>query len=114
VFGAVTEDAGQRVSLAELEAAYGREVVSDKRAAAETAYALAWRYRTEYTSGDRHPFEVAKEWALRSIALLDELPSDRVEQVASARMSVGGVPLPELFHSGVVRERLADLLRSPW
>ncbi|MFC5100202.1 hypothetical protein [Kibdelosporangium philippinense] len=51
---------------------------------------------------------------MRSIELLDELPADTVEQVASTRMSVGGVDLPELLHSGVVRERLADLLQSEW
>jgi hypothetical protein len=30
--------------------------------------------------------------------------------VQSDRPSVGGVPLPELFHDGVVRHRLRDLL----
>jgi hypothetical protein len=104
----------QPMSLEELEAAFEREVISDKRAAAETAYALAYRHRTEYSGSDRHPFSIAKEWAMRSIELLDELPSDTVEQVASTRMSVGGVDLPELLHSGVVRERLADLLQSEW
>lgn len=102
------------VSLEELEAMFARELLTDKRAAAETAYALACRYRTEYSGCHRHPFNVAKEWALRSIAILDELPSESLEQVASTRMSVGGVDLPELFHSGVVRERLADLLQSDW
>jgi hypothetical protein len=39
------------------------------------------------------------------------LPSDTVAQVSSTRMSVGGVELPTLLHSDVVRVRLADLLR---
>jgi hypothetical protein len=51
-------------------------------------------------------------WATHAIELLDELPSETVDQVASTRMSVGGVPLPELLHSGVVRERLGDVLFS--
>lgn len=105
-------DAEQSVPVAELEAAFDREVGTDKRAAAETAYALAHRYRTEYVPTDRPQAEVAREWARRSIELLDALPSDTVEQVVSTRQSVGGVPLPDLLHSGVVRERLADLLRS--
>jgi hypothetical protein len=108
----VSFDAEQPVSMAELEAAFGREASTNKRAAAETAYALAYRYRTEYVSTDRPQVEVAKEWAQRSIELLDSLPSDTVDQVASTRQEVGGVPLPDLLHSGVVRDRLGDLLRA--
>jgi hypothetical protein len=108
----VSFDTEQPVSVAELEAAFDREVSANKRAAAETAYALAYRYRTEYVPTDRPQVEVAKEWAKRSIELLDSLPSDTVEQVVSTRQEVGGVPLPDLLHSGVVRDRLADLLRT--
>lgn len=99
-------------SVADLEVAFHREVFVDKRTAAETAYALACRYRTEYVECDQLPFDVARKWALRSIELLDALPSDTVEQVASTRLSVGGVDMPELLHADVVRERLADLLRG--
>jgi hypothetical protein len=108
----VSFDVEQPVSVAELEAAFVREVNTNARAAAETAYALAYRYRTEYVPADRPQVELAREWAQRSIELLDSLPSDTVGQVASARQSVGGVPLPDLLHSGVVRDRLADLLRA--
>ena len=100
------------MSVVELEAAFHREAVEDRRVAAETAYALACRYQTEYVEGVRSPFDIARKWALRSIELLDSLPSDTVEQVACTRQSVGGVPLPALLHSGVVRERLADVLRG--
>jgi hypothetical protein len=106
----VVGDAGPQQSIAELEAAFEYEVRTDKRAAAETAYALAWRHRSEYV-GEGHPFDNARAWAERAIELLDALPSDSVDQVASTRASIGGVPLPDLLHSGVVRERLADLLR---
>jgi hypothetical protein len=106
----VSFDAERPVPVAELEAAFDREVNTSTRAAAETAYALAHRYRTEYVQTNRPQVEVAKEWARRSIELLDSLPSDTVEQVASTRQAVGGVPLPDLLHSGVVRDRLADLL----
>lgn len=97
-------------TIAELEAVFEHEVATDRRAAAETAYALAWRHRSEYV-GVGHPFDNAKVWAERAIELLDALPSETLDQVASNRASVGGVPLPELLHSGVVRERLADILR---
>lgn len=96
-------------SLSELRAAFEAETVTDKRAAAETAYALAFRYRNEDVNGTRR-FDTASEWAMRAIALLDCLPSDSLEDVASTRTSVGGVPIPGLLHSGVVRERLGDVL----
>jgi hypothetical protein len=98
-------------SIAELEAAFEREVMTDRRVAAETAYALAWRHRCEYV-GRGHPFENARAWAGRAIELLDSLPSDSVDQVASGRAWVGGVAIPDLLHSGVVRERLCDVLRT--
>jgi len=96
-------------SVEELRGAFDRELMEDKRAAAETAYALAFRYRDEDVDGRRR-FDLAGVWAAHAIELFDELPADTVEQVASTRMSVGGVPLPGLLHSGVVRERLADVL----
>jgi hypothetical protein len=98
-------------SIDELRAAFDRELVEDKRAAAETAYALAFRYRNEDVDGERR-FDLAGVWATHAIDLLEELPSETLEQVASTRMSVGGVPLPELLHAAVVRERLADVLFS--
>jgi len=97
------------VTVAELVAAFEHELATNKRAAAETAYALAFRYRDEDVNGQRR-FDLAKEWAVRAVELLDELPSDTVEQVASTRQYVGGVPLPDLLHSSVVRERLTDVL----
>jgi hypothetical protein len=108
----VADYARWRVSLEQLEATFTHELATDTRAAAETAYALACRYATEYVGSDRRPFDIAKEWAVRAIELLDSLSSDTVDQVASTRLSVGGVELPGLLHSGVVRERLADVLRS--
>ena len=101
---------GAEQTIAELEAVFEHEVATDRRAAAETAYALAWRHRSEYV-GQGHPFDNSKAWAERAIELLDALPSDTVDQVASGRASVAGVPLPDLLHAGVVRERLADVLR---
>lgn len=92
-----------------LEAQFDQEVIRDPRAAAETAYALAFRYRDHDVDGTRR-FDLAKVWALRSIELLDSLPSATVTDVASTRQSVADVPIPDLLHSGVVRERLGDVL----
>jgi hypothetical protein len=92
-----------------LSAQFDSEIDSNPRTAAETAYALAFRYRDHDVDGSRR-FDLAKVWALRAIELLDRLPSSTVEQVASTRQSVGQVPIPDLLHSGVVRERLADIL----
>jgi hypothetical protein len=96
-------------SLLELRASFDAEYVIKKCAAAETAYALAFRYRNEDVDGARR-FDIAGEWARRAIALLDTLPSASLTDVASFRASVGGVPIPGMLHSGVVRERLGDLL----
>ena len=107
----MTSGAEHCESVADLERAFHQEILKDRRTAAETAYALAWRYRTEYVDCVQSPCETARKWALRSIELLDALPSDTVAQVSSTRMSVGGVELPALLHADVVRVRLADLLR---
>ncbi|HEY2694250.1 MAG TPA: hypothetical protein VGJ45_02200 [Pseudonocardiaceae bacterium] len=101
-------EAAENVSLEELEMAYKQEVATDKRAAAETAYALAFRYRNEDVGGTRR-FDIARTWAQHAVDLLDSLPSDSVAQVASLRSSIGGIPIPDLLHSGVVRERLNDV-----
>src|SRR5215470_1230760 len=95
--------------IRQLEAAFDSELTTDPRAAAETAYALAFRYRNQDVGGERR-FDLAKQWATRAIELLDGLPSETIDQVLSTRQSVGGVPIPELLHSGVVRERLGDVL----
>lgn len=92
-----------------LRAAFEAERQDDPRAAAETAYALAFRYRNADVDGDRR-FDLAKVWATRAIDLLDELPSSSLNDVASVRSAVGGVPIPELLHSTTVRERLGDVL----
>ncbi|WP_146231801.1 hypothetical protein [Lentzea atacamensis] len=102
-------DTGRRVSLDELQSAFESELETDIRVAAETAYALAFRYRNEDVGGRRR-FDLAKVWAVRAIEILDSLPSDHVEHVVSTRASVGGIPLPELLHAGLVRQRLADVL----
>jgi hypothetical protein len=103
------EPASGPASIDELRVAFDSELVRDKRAAAETAYALAFRYRNEDVDGERR-FDLASVWATCAVELLDELPSETLDQVASTRMAVGGVPLPELLHAGVVRERLIDVL----
>jgi hypothetical protein len=102
-------DTDNRASLEELQIEFNREVDTNKRAAAETAYALAFRYRNEDVGGGRQ-FDKAKVWAQRSIELLDSLPSSTLSQVASTRTIVSSVPIPDLLHSGVVRERLGDVL----
>lgn len=105
----MTESAARRVSIDELQKMFTAEKKIDKRAAAETAYALAFRYRDEDVH-DARRFDLAGEWARRAITLLDELPANSPSDVASTRVSVGGVPIPGLLHSGVVRERLGDVL----
>jgi hypothetical protein len=92
-----------------LIAQYEREIDADPRAASETAYALAFRYRDHDVDGERR-FDLAKRWALCAINLLDKLPADTLQDVVSTRQTIAGVPIPELLHGGVVEERLADVL----
>lgn len=96
-------------TMENLHAAFDRELDTDRRAAAETAYALAFHYRNADVNGRRR-FDLAKQWAARAVDLLNGLPSDTLDGVASTRASVGGIPIPELLHSGTVRERLGDVL----
>lgn len=76
----------------------------DYRAVAETAYALAVRYREE---GE---FQTAQLYAQEALDAAQQLPSDSVEDVVSNRREVGGVPIPDLFHDGVIKSRLEGLL----
>jgi hypothetical protein len=94
-------------SISELRKSFEDECFyGDDRAAAEYAYVLAIRLRAE---GDRGE---AKRYAMESLRLAERLSSSSLEDVSSTRLTLGGVPLPERFHDGVVRSRLRDLLDS--
>jgi hypothetical protein len=91
--------------ISELRKQYDEErLYQDDRAAAEYAYALAVRLR------DAGQLDEARKYARECLELATALPSQTLDDVTSDRQSVGGVPLPDHFHDGVVRQRLADLL----
>ncbi|HEY8982378.1 MAG TPA: hypothetical protein VIU15_22675 [Streptomyces sp.] len=90
-------------SVEELETCFQRELDTDRWTAAETAYALAVRYR------DAAEWNASREWVRECLRLLEGFPSDTLEQVATRRVSVGGVPLPTYLHNGVVRDRFGDI-----
>ena len=91
--------------LAEMAQGYAEErYFGDDRAAAEYAYALAVRYR------DSGATAAARHYAAECLRLATVLSARSLDEVASSRTEIGGVPLPERFHDGVVRTRLADLL----
>jgi hypothetical protein len=94
-----------RPPISELRKQYDEEMsFLDNRAAAEYAYALAVRLRE---AGER---DEARKFARECLRLAETLPSATLDDVAATRVTVGGVPMPEHFHDGVVRTRLADLL----
>ena len=76
----------------------------DRRITAEYAYAVAVRLR-EVGRADE-----AEHYAKQCLQLMESLPADRLEDVISERLTVGGVPLPDHFHDGVVRSRLGNFL----
>jgi hypothetical protein len=95
------------LSIAELKKQFEEECYFvDDRAAAEYAYALAVRLRSE---GNR---EEARRYAREALRFAQRLPSSSLDDVTASRTSLGGVPMPELFHDGVVKSRLRDLLVS--
>jgi hypothetical protein len=101
----VADDAAPTPTIAELRELYDEELFyEEERSAAEYAYALALRLR-EVGQTDE-----ARKYARACLDLAERLPSASLDHVVSGRQSVGGVPLPDHFHDGVVRSRLADLL----
>ena len=101
----VDEEVAPRPSISEVRKQYEDECFfQDNRAAAEYAFALAVRLRED------GQIEDARRYAAECFRLAASLPSGTLDDVVSRRQSVGGVPLPDHFHDGVVRTRLADLL----
>ncbi|WP_433051163.1 hypothetical protein [Dactylosporangium sp. CS-033363] len=101
----VDDGAAPVVTIGELRKQYDEErFYQDDRAAAEYAYALAVRLR-ELGETDE-----ARKYARECLQLAEALPSNSMDDVASGRQDVGGVPLPDHFHDGAVRSRLRDLL----
>lgn len=90
-------------SVGELETSFQRELATDRWAAAETAYALAVRNRE---AGD---WEQSREWVKQCLQLLEGFPSETEEQVATTRVAVGGVTLPNYLHEGLVRDRFGEI-----
>lgn len=92
-------------SIAELRKSFDEEMFySDDRAAAEYAYVLAIRLRAVGAK------EEARKYARESLRLAEGLSAKSLDDVASTRLTLGGVPMPERFHDGVIRARLHDLL----
>ncbi|GAB7049101.1 hypothetical protein [Catenuloplanes indicus] len=76
----------------------------DDRAAAEYAFALAVRLRSEGQIPE------ARGYAWECLKLIEALPPRSLDEAISDRQIIAGVPMPDYFHAGVVRSRLADLL----
>ncbi|MBT8226862.1 MAG: hypothetical protein HKP61_12045 [Dactylosporangium sp.] len=94
-----------RPPISDLTQGFAEELYyGDDRAAAEYAYVLAVRFQELGATND------ARRYARECLRLAEVLPTRSLDDVASARMMIGGIPMPERFHHGVVRSRLADLL----
>ncbi len=96
-----------RPPISELRRQYEEEVYfKDDRVAAEYAYALAVRLR------EAGELDEARTYARECLRLAETLPSGTLDDVATTQTTIGGVQMPERFHDGVVRARLADLLNG--
>lgn len=94
-----------RPSIGDLKRRYEEErLYQDDRAAAEYAYVLAVRLREAGQETE------ARQYARKCLRRATALPSKTLDDVASTRSMLGGVQMPERFHDGVVRARLAGLL----
>lgn len=94
-----------RPAISDIEHQYAEECYyGDTRAAAEYAYALAVRLR------DTGATDEARQYAKKSLHHARDIPTRSLDDVVSDRTVLCGVPIPERFHEGVVRSRLADLL----
>lgn len=91
-------------SAEELESVFQQELSTNRWAATESAYALAVRHR------DAGDWDKSREWVHQCLRLLEGFPSETEEQVATTRVSVGGVALPNYLHEGVVRARFGENL----
>lgn len=99
------DDITPRPPISEIRKQYDEErLYQDDRAAAEYAYVLAVRLR------EAGQAEEARRYARECLQLAESLPTRTLDDVVSARQAIGGVPLPDHFHDGVIRSRLADLL----
>ena len=90
-------------SVGELETSFQRELATDRWAAAETAFVLAVRNR------DAGDWEQSRDWVAQCLRLLEGLPCETEAEVATTRVSLGGVLLPTYLHEGVVRDRFGQL-----
>jgi hypothetical protein len=91
-------------SVAELQTSFQKELATDRWAAAETAYALAVRTR------EAGNWDESRDWVAQCLRLLEGFPGETEEQVATSRVTVGGVILPTYLHEGVVRDRFRQLV----
>ncbi|MFJ5225404.1 hypothetical protein [Streptomyces sp. NPDC088400] len=90
-------------SVQELESGFQQVLATNRWAAAESAYALAARYR------DVGAWEKSREWVRQCLLLLEGFPSETEGQVATIHTSLGGVDLPNYLHEGIVRARFGEL-----
>ncbi|MEV4447269.1 MULTISPECIES: hypothetical protein [Streptomyces] len=81
-----------------------RRNIGDDRGSAEYSYVIVERLRSEGRLAE------ARGYAEECLKISQRLPSDTLEAVSVDKLSLGGVPLPEKFHDGVVQMKFAGLL----
>jgi hypothetical protein len=84
-----------------------QEAVKSDDAMAESQLPFALAVRLE---AGRSAEGQARQFAAASLAAAERAPSATLDDVSSPRVFVGGISMPDYFHAGVARARLAHLL----
>lgn len=87
-----------------VETTYQRLKETDPRRAAEYAYALAM------THMHRGEPKKARQYGYESLALLSQVRTETIDDCTALETFIGDVSIPDIFHEGVVKDRLKAVL----
>lgn len=92
-----------KMQYEELETKIASLKEDNPREAAEHAYALAMLHKEDGND------DQAVRFGQESISLFDLCETDTIEDCCSRNQFIDGIPIPDLIHQGVVRNRLQPL-----
>lgn len=91
-------------SLPEIESTYQQLKEADPRRAAEYAYALAM------TNMHKGEVKKARQFGHECLAILSQVRTETFDDCTPLETFIGDVSIPDIFHEGVVKDRLQAVL----